>query len=191
MMRAFAKYALYLLLIYLLFCFQAAFAPLFAPLGAGPELLPALLGCVCTLESPLPAALLGLSAGILRDTLSLSKVYFSLLYYLSALTAALLTRRQLRPCAPAALLASCALCLLSDVQTFLAAVFLPGPGMLAALKGAGLHAAYTLVFFYPAYKLCFLLHRLAPEPVHAGKRLPLTKIRSYVNLKGGKSHALR
>lgn len=186
-MRVFAKYALYALLFYLVFCFQAAFAPLFAPLGASPELLPVLLGSVCALEAPLPAAFLGLFAGILRDTLSASRVYYSLVYYLSSLSAAYLIRRQLRPCAALSLFSACALCLLADAQLFLAALLLPGTGLLPALKSAGLHLGFTLLFFPPLYALCSLICRIAPRPEHAGKQLPSSRIKSYVSRKGGRA----
>ncbi len=190
MMRHIIKHTLFVLLIYLVFCFQAAFSPLFAPLGAEPELLPVLLGCICVLEAPSAAALFGLFAGILRDTISASGLYFSLLYHLSAPAAALLIRRQLRPCAALCLLMGCTLSFLSDLPFFLAALFLPGADLLSALKSAGLHLAYTLGFFFPMYRLCLILHAAAPEPEHAGQKLPAARIKNYVN-RGGKRHAVR
>ena len=113
------KYALYVLLLLLVFTFQSTFGRILYLFNVRPDFIPALVACIAVWEPILPAALLGLWAGLLSDTLSISGIYFSVFYYFSAAGIAYLCRRRFYPHPIIALFALLLLILLSQGLRYL------------------------------------------------------------------------
>lgn len=163
-LRIFIKYALYALTFLVVFTFQSAFARMLTVLGVRPDFMPVLVACAAVFEGMLPAAFLGLWAGLLCDTVSVSGLFFSLFYYFAAAGASCLCRRRFYPRPAVALGVLAALVLLSQVFLYLF-YYLPfyhAPAV-RLLRILLVEGGCCLLAFFPAFMLCRKLHALAPQ----------------------------
>lgn len=163
-LRVFLKYALYALAILTVFAFQSAFGRTLRIFGVHPDFMPVLVACAAVFEPVLPAAFLGLWAGILCDTLSVSGLFFSLFYYFAASAVAQICKRRFYPRPVVALGATAAVILLSQSLCYLFC-YLPFYGAPVSRLLRIVLAAYgfDLLAFYPIFALCRKLHVLAPQ----------------------------
>ena len=158
------KYALYVLLLLLVFTFQSTFGRILYLFNVRPDFIPALVACIAVWEPILPAALLGLWAGLLSDTLSISGIYFSVFYYFSAAGIAYLCRRRFYPHPIIALFALLLLILLSQGLRYLF-YYLPffHASIFHLLWVLPTEIGFNLLVFYPFFALCRKLHTRFPS----------------------------
>ncbi len=167
-LRIFIKYALYTLVFLCVFAFQSAFGRKLTVLGVRPDFMPALVACTAIFERVLPAAFLGLWAGILCDTISVSGLFFSLFYYFAAAGIAHICRRRFYPHPVIALGALAVILLLSQGLCYVF-YYLPFYGAPASrlLRIILVESGFCIPAFYPFFFLCRKLHTLAPQPYAA------------------------